>query len=145
MENIKHFNVSKDLQVKCWTTHQKNGFCHYAEWNGIKAREKYFNRTWEEFTYQSVLNSLVEKLKKKGFKEKSKVLEEFLRRENKTLIEKDLKGLRLLGRMMEGFLKMGNEKVAEGILKGIARASGVEPPERIKRSSLEKTIQILKE
>ena len=144
MENVKYFKIRKGFEVKCWTTYQKDGFCHYSEWNRIKARIKYYNRTWEEFTYQTALNALAEKLQKTGYKKEGKELERFLEKEKKTLIDQDLKGLKTLGAIAEVFLKAGNEKVAEGIVKGIARASGVEPPKKIKRSALREAIKILK-
>jgi len=144
MEDIKIFKINKNFQVRCWTTYQKDGFCHYAEWNGIKTRIKYLNRTWEEFTYQAVLKSLAKKLKREGYAE-GKKLERFLERKRSSLISQDLKTLRMLGKMAEIFLETGQEKVAEGIVRGIAKASGIEPPKKIEKKRLKGAIKILKD
>ena len=57
------------LSITCDTTYTRDGFCHHAFLYGCgryqeHTRIKYYNRTWERFTYESVLYAAVRKLPK---------------------------------------------------------------------------------
>lgn len=61
----KTFHLSEEYQVICWWENTRYGFRHLAvlQKNGCEvARSKacYHNRTWEAYTYQSVLISVIE-------------------------------------------------------------------------------------
>lgn len=56
----------KVLSFYCWTTDTRNGFCHTAwcpEYDQT-TKASYWNRTWECYDYQSVLQKAFEKLRK---------------------------------------------------------------------------------
>ena len=55
----------REFEFMCWTTSNRNGFCHYCytDWYG-NTRRCYINRTWERFTYESVLESAIDKFPK---------------------------------------------------------------------------------
>ena len=60
------FTIKKGLQVVCESVNTRNGFKHTAKLivNGLDRDETkccYLNRTWEAYTYQSVLQKLCEK------------------------------------------------------------------------------------
>ena len=66
--NHKSFNTGAG-NIKCWTTDQRDGFTHYAQiWRDgesiSSARVKYYNRTWEAFEYESVINNAIDKAPK---------------------------------------------------------------------------------
>lgn len=57
------------VAMTCDTTYTRDGFCHHAFLYGCgryqeHTRIKYYNRTWERFTYESVLCAAVRKLPK---------------------------------------------------------------------------------
>lgn len=57
------------LSITCDKTYTRDGFCHHAFLYGCgfyheHTRVKYYNRTWERFTYESVLRAAVRKLPK---------------------------------------------------------------------------------
>lgn len=57
------------VAMTCDTTYTRDGFCHHAFLYGFgryqeHTRVKYYNRTWERFTYESVLHAAVRKLPK---------------------------------------------------------------------------------
>lgn len=57
------------FSMTCDTTYTRDGFCHHAFLYGCgfyheHTRVKYYNRTWERFTYESVLRAAVHKLPK---------------------------------------------------------------------------------
>lgn len=60
------FKINKSMNVVCRSEKTRSGFRHIAELylNGSaieKATASYVNRTWERFTYQSVIIKLIEK------------------------------------------------------------------------------------
>lgn len=56
----------KEIEFHCWTTDNPNGFCHYCNtWEYGNSRCIYYNRTWERFTYESVLLNAIDKFPKK--------------------------------------------------------------------------------
>ena len=71
----KHYNTQyftakvngEDVTFVCYTTHTRSGFCHTAHLTGWKynttyTKVSYYNRTWERFTYESVLSRAIDKL-----------------------------------------------------------------------------------
>ena len=65
------FRVSRSLQFVCDSGSTRNGFKHEATLfkNGREeafAKVNYLNRTWESFTYQSVMFEAIDKAKKEG-------------------------------------------------------------------------------
>lgn len=69
------FKINKKISIACESSSTRNGFKHEAVLllNGRemdRAKCNYINRTWEQFTYQSVLNKLVEKTDMLDEKEK---------------------------------------------------------------------------
>lgn len=69
-ENRFTFIVNGEpFSMTCDTTYTRDGFCHHAFLYGCgfyheHTRVKYYNRTWERFTYESVLRAAVRKLPK---------------------------------------------------------------------------------
>jgi len=60
---MQTFRINKKLQVVCETGNTRNGFKHTAtllsngnERESVKCH--YYNRTWESYTYESVLEKL---------------------------------------------------------------------------------------
>lgn len=51
-----------EFSVACWTNHHQYGFTHNINCMGVKARVCWCNRTWESFTYESVLKRWAEKI-----------------------------------------------------------------------------------
>ena len=70
--NEKRFTFivnGEPFSMTCDTTYTSDGFCHHAFLYGCgfyheHTRVKYYNRTWERFTYESVLRAAVRKLPK---------------------------------------------------------------------------------
>lgn len=70
--NEKRFTFmvnGQPLSITCDQTYTRDGFCHHAFLYGCgfyheHTRVKYYNRTWERFTYESVLRAAVRKLPK---------------------------------------------------------------------------------
>ena len=68
--DIQHFTAKvngKEITFRCHTTNTRNGFCHTAHYTGwdynmTDTRVSYYNRTWERFTYESVLDRAIDKL-----------------------------------------------------------------------------------
>lgn len=63
--NLQNFELSKDYTIECETQNTNYGFRHLAvlRQNGTQARTAkscYYNRTWEEFTYQSVGHEVID-------------------------------------------------------------------------------------
>ena len=59
------FNLDSSHIVVCETKNTRNGFKHVATlcrdgYNIATAKANYFNRTWESFTYETVLKKIVE-------------------------------------------------------------------------------------
>lgn len=70
-QKVFTFTVNgQTVSFYCDKTITRTGFCHHAFVFGLgrvneHTRVKYYNRTWESFTYESVLYSAVAKLPKK--------------------------------------------------------------------------------
>lgn len=70
--DIKHFTAKvngEEITFRCYTTDTRCGFCHTAHLMGWKyditdTKASYYNRTWERFEYESVLERAIEKLPK---------------------------------------------------------------------------------
>jgi hypothetical protein len=68
--NIQYFTATvngQEITFRCHTTDTRNGFCHTAHYTGwdydiTDSKCPYINRTWERFTYESVLIKAIEKL-----------------------------------------------------------------------------------
>lgn len=54
----------KEINVRCYTTDTRTGFCHHAICGDEHTRVSYYNRTWERFKYESVLERMAEKFSK---------------------------------------------------------------------------------
>jgi len=66
--NEKTFKISKEIEIECYSQGTSYGFRHVATLlkEGYEEDHKsmaYYNRTWESFTYESVLFYLVRKTK----------------------------------------------------------------------------------
>ena len=62
---MRIFNLSKEYNVVCNWQNTRYGFRHLATLhkNGFevaKAKACYYNRTWERFEYESVLNKIID-------------------------------------------------------------------------------------
>lgn len=80
MKNVKTFIINDNLSVDCWQYETRNSWGHRANLvqNGriiMERKIRYYNRTWESFTYESILQDVVERTNlseddKKNFFEK---------------------------------------------------------------------------
>lgn len=65
MDNFKTFKINDTYTIICETSKTRNGFKHTAHLlrnnqdTGEKVKINYINRTWETYTYQSVINKLI--------------------------------------------------------------------------------------
>ena len=69
LENEKNFHVNDNVSITCHYQNTSYGFRHLATLyiNGFKqdqTSKAYYNRTWECFTYESVLNKLADRQNK---------------------------------------------------------------------------------
>lgn len=68
MFNHQYFSAKidgREYSFHCWTTRNRNGFCHYCyTWEYGNSRCVYYNRTWERFKYESVLSAAIDKFPK---------------------------------------------------------------------------------
>jgi hypothetical protein len=68
--DIQYFTAKvngEEITFRCHTTWTRNGFCHTAHYTGwdysiTDSKIPYLNRTWERFTYESVLKRAIDKL-----------------------------------------------------------------------------------
>ena len=68
--DIQYFTAKvngEEITFRCYTTWTRNGFCHTAHYTGwdysiTDSKIGYINRTWERFTYESVLSKAIDKL-----------------------------------------------------------------------------------
>jgi hypothetical protein len=68
--NTQYFTAKvngEEIEFRCYTTDTRNGFCHTAHYVGwdysiSDTKVSYLNRTWERFTYESVLKRAIGKL-----------------------------------------------------------------------------------
>ena len=68
--DIQYFTAKvngNEVTFRCYTTWTRNGFCHTAHYCGwdyslTDTKASYYNRTWERFTYESVLKRAIDKL-----------------------------------------------------------------------------------
>ena len=68
--DIQYFTAKvngEEITFRCYTTWTRNGFCHTAHYTGwdysiTDSKCSYINRTWERFTYESVLKRAIDKL-----------------------------------------------------------------------------------
>ena len=68
--DIQYFTATvngQEITFRCHTTDTRNGFCHTAHYTGwdyniTDSKCPYINRTWERFTYESVLRKAIDKL-----------------------------------------------------------------------------------
>ena len=67
--DIQYFTAKvngEEITFRCYTTWTRNGFCHTAHYTGwdysiTDSKIGYINRTWERFTYESVLSKAIDK------------------------------------------------------------------------------------
>ena len=68
--NYKTFTANVggvEVEFECYTTDTRSGFCHTAvcySHDITNTKIGYLNRTWERFTYESVLDKAIDKLPK---------------------------------------------------------------------------------
>lgn len=68
--NIQYFTAKvngKEIDFRCYTTWTRNGFCHTVQnrtYSVSDTKQSYINRTWERFTYETVLERAIDKLHK---------------------------------------------------------------------------------
>lgn len=73
--NIQTFTADVNgvhVQFTCWTTSTRCGFCHTAScdtYDTTDSKVSYYNRTWETFTYETVLGRAIDKLPYKSLRE----------------------------------------------------------------------------
>lgn len=68
--DIQYFTANvngEEIEFRCYTTNTRSGFCHTAHYTGwdysiTDSKIPYLNRTWERFTYESVLKRAIDKL-----------------------------------------------------------------------------------
>lgn len=60
--SISVYEVGNFKPICCYYESTPSGFNHVAEYNGFKAKCHYINRTWERFTYETVLYRLFSKI-----------------------------------------------------------------------------------
>jgi hypothetical protein len=68
--STKYFTAKvngKEIEFRCYTTDTRSGFCHTAhyvgwDYNINDTKVSYYNRTWERFKYESVLERAIDKL-----------------------------------------------------------------------------------
>lgn len=63
---MKVFTLDDTYQIVCQSLDTRNGFKHEAtllrnNYSVCETKICYLNRTWERFTYESVINKLLEK------------------------------------------------------------------------------------
>jgi len=115
-QNIKDFTINRNISAKCWTENTRSGFRHLAELTFKdriieNAKAVYYNRTWETFTYESVLKKLYNKAK-----ENNSLSPYQLRKVDKFIkaggrVEDDLKPLSMVGAVASlGELFCDNQK-----------------------------------
>lgn len=63
-QNFNFLVNGKEIDIRCYSTDTRNGFCHHAMCGDEHTRISYYNRTWERFEYESVLKSAADKFSK---------------------------------------------------------------------------------
>lgn len=68
LTNYKEFRLDDTYEIRCWTYETRYSWGHYAEvrehgHNIVDEKYTYYNRTWESYTYQSIIHSLIGKAK----------------------------------------------------------------------------------
>lgn len=111
------FTITKNLAAVCRSEKTRYGFRHLAElqrdnWKTIvTAKCCYYNRTWERYTYESVLEKLLENAKQVLTKKEYNQFDRFIK--NGARVENDLKPLKTIAniaRLGEFFGKTVKEK-----------------------------------
>lgn len=64
----RDFELDNQYRITCWTYETRYSWGHYAELyqNGSRiddTKYTYYNRTWESYTYQSIIHGLIDKAK----------------------------------------------------------------------------------
>ena len=70
--NVQYFTAKvngEEIEFRCYTTNTRCGFCHTAHYTGWDyelndTKQTYYNRTWERFDYETVLERAIDKLPK---------------------------------------------------------------------------------
>lgn len=80
MKNVTTFKVNEDTQIDCWTYETRSTWGHRANLvrNGritMEAKVRYYNRTWESFTYESILYDVFRKAKIVSEEEQKRLFE----------------------------------------------------------------------
>lgn len=102
----KTFEINENLKANCWSEDTSYGFRHLAELDRnyctiATAKCAYYNRTWERYTYESVLNRLLENSSKKLTQTDKDDFKALI--ESDTGVKKDMAGLSFIA----GIAKLG--------------------------------------
>ena len=101
-----------EIEFYCYTTDTRNGFCHTAvcyTHDITNTKVSYYNRTWERFTYESVLGSAIDKLPK-GLREGAREqMIEARAREGRERVERQFNAFKALH---EGLTPENKERLA---------------------------------
>lgn len=102
---MKVFKVNKEIEIICDWKKTRNGFKHEARlmvngWERERAKICYYNRTWESFEYESVLEDLLRKTELVTKRQKTIFLKRERGEYKKAVDEKF--------RMIAGIAKLGN-------------------------------------
>ena len=111
--NKRTFTINENMYVDCWTEDTSYGFRHLAELYKEECCEytykaTYYNRTWERYTYESVLSGLFNR--SKGLSEEEKIqFKDMIKNPNR--VEEDLAPLKHIAAIAQlGNLFCDNQK-----------------------------------
>lgn len=132
--NETYFEVNRNINAKCWSENTRYGFRHMAElmikFETIETDKAcYYNRTWERYTFESVLKGLYDKAKKNQslsisqLRQFKKVIDNGGKREMER-VSRELKTVATVAKMGE-FLA-GDSKKAKNDWKARVLKAGLE-------------------
>lgn len=108
--NHKHFDINSEYHIECETQDTNYGFRHlaklYKNYQEVaSAKACYYNRTWERYTYQSVIHSLIDKSNLENKKEVKTYLDEIANGE----LKKEFNFIAVVAKMGEVFASTKKE------------------------------------
>ena len=132
--NETYFEVNKNIVAKAWTENTSYGFRHLAElmikFETVETdKATYYNRTWERYTYESVLKGLYEKAKANNslsvsqLRQFKKVIDNGGKREEER-VKKELKTVAMVASL--GDVLAGNSQKAKNDWKARMLKAGLE-------------------
>lgn len=100
-ETFKATVNNKEYSINCYTQSTSYGFRHVAFIDGVwgetqLAKAAYYNRTWERFTYETVLKKAIDKLPKEDRAELYNILIERKAQAEHEQAEKDIAAFQAL-------------------------------------------------